>query len=119
MLHSYEVPLDDFWIQDVYLLGKKPLWLNGTPILADKKMRLVFPGNDAFVFLQTFLQNRKLEAHKTPQGRQPPQNSSLFSLPDEESNFKEPERPKKITETSLADLIAAREAQVPTPKQPT
>jgi hypothetical protein len=119
MLHSFNVPYDDFWIQDVHLLGKRPLWLNGTPILADKKLRVIFPGNDAFVFLQSYLQNKQQDNQKTKGNNNNNRQSSLFQLP-EEPDFKEPQtKGPVINEMSLADLMAAREAQIPTAKQPT
>uniref|UniRef100_A0A6C0BNE9 Uncharacterized protein n=1 Tax=viral metagenome TaxID=1070528 RepID=A0A6C0BNE9_9ZZZZ len=125
LLHSFPVSTDNIWVQDVTLLRKKPMWLNGTPILADKNLKIIYRGNDAIVFLQTYLmqraqneQQQHQQQHQQHQAPRPSDPGDLFSIP-ETPKVNIPEKPPSITETQLSDFMAAREKQVPTPKMPT
>ena len=98
-----------FFVQDIDHLPQKPLWLKGTPTLVDVKLRLTYPGRDAFEFIKGF------EAA-------PPQ--TLPTVAEEEVKEPVPEpvidprytdAPKlpSIHEGAIEQLIAARNKQVP------
>ena len=48
-----QTPISSVFLQDVRLLQQRPEWLNGTPMLVDTKMGLMYRGTDAIQFVTT------------------------------------------------------------------
>lgn len=108
-----EHPLPNVFLQNVLLLESMPAWMNGTPIVADTKLGLIYKGTDAQVFISKLIAtNKQQKANKRiipppplpqmkqqfPQPQQQQQNgsqspsahakkkfSSLFTLNDEDN----------------------------------
>ena len=56
MLKSCSQSIDHIFIQNIDELSRRPLWLTGTPILADQTAGMLHKGTDAFVYLENVLQ---------------------------------------------------------------
>lgn len=117
--------LTQIYIQDVRLLPQRPSWLNGTPILADTKMGLIYRGTDAFVFAQKLkppisspsIQEPTLVPNTEEDPVATSAMSSLFTEPDLEDlpvteSITDSSRQESFNATDIQELMRQRQTQI-------
>jgi hypothetical protein len=82
-------PLPNILQQDVQLLTEHPVWLCGTPMLADTKLGLLYKGSDVIMIINHMTRALSSPSNYQQQQQQPLINNnstmaSLFQLPDED-----------------------------------
>ena len=98
-----------FFVQDIDHLPQKPLWLKGTPTLVDVKLRLTYPGRDAFEFIKGF----EAAPPETVQTVQTVADEVKESEPVIDPRYTDAPKLPSIHEGAIEQLIAARNKQVP------
>lgn len=104
---------NEIWVQDIYDLKKRELWLDGTPYLVNVPLRIKYRGSEAFTVLTNYLADKKARA-KPPVHQRPHQGPSLDDIDVTEpiDSRKLDGQPQKINEDTLADYMARREQQL-------
>lgn len=110
---SQHSALKKFYLQDVAALHRWPLWLVGTPILADQTGGIIYKGTEVFVFFENFL--KKIPTRPVTHTMALPSATAMET--DDDIIYKTPTRDvdtsKKLTADCVEALMAQRAQQVP------
>lgn len=98
---------NEIWVQDIYDLKKRELWLDGTPYLVNVPLRIKYRGSEAFTVLSNYLEDKKSRARldKKP-------SFDDIDVTEPIDSRKLDGQPQKINEDTLADYMARREQQL-------
>ncbi len=111
-----QAPSNQVYLQNVVLLQHRPEWLNGTPILVDTNLGLLYRGTDAKHLVRNMceLQIKQLSNPPPPQEQKVPMMTpstssmnDLFQITEE--SIPEEKRKSKISEDQLQLQMKLRE----------
>ena len=119
--------LSTVFVQNIWLLAHLPPWLDGTPILADTRLGVIYRGTDAQVFLDKLISAAMAPPPPLPITQTPPESPikeqktkmkpSLFTLDTDDITSVDDRSGDKLSEDSIQALMAQRKRQQPGPPQ--